>query len=382
MRLEYRYPIEKMCKIFNVSKSGYYVWSKRRPTPRQAETARLELCNLENRTESYTMYYKMKSAQFKHSKLAVKKWSLDKHPIIALLSPQIAAFSLEIPDILEFQKKHQLFSHTYSVPDLPSWYALYNSTWKYLKPFLEMISKISPLGQNLIVLIEVLLNGITNSPQSENDNVSSEQTERAKTFINDLLNMSFEDLRDDWSDASSTPEIDLAVQQYKDTYGMELDFIFMIAMPCWLFYKQLPATLYNKATEGDIDAIHQLLRLDPSTLHDPAIGKQIQIVRFDCKRESEYPKLLKAPLQPIKLKLTNRTIKDMLAGFISVLAESLEHPLTSTEIRDLFDAVSRDSHKQDIDTSLPDSQEAYSKAIQRNRTDWKNLLQTGQKKVT
>lgn len=43
MRLEYRYPIETMCKAFDVSKSGYYAWSKRRPTPRQVETARMEL---------------------------------------------------------------------------------------------------------------------------------------------------------------------------------------------------------------------------------------------------------------------------------------------------------------------------------------------------
>lgn len=43
LRLEYRYPIEKMCKAFDVSKSGYYAWSNRRPTPRQTEIARLEL---------------------------------------------------------------------------------------------------------------------------------------------------------------------------------------------------------------------------------------------------------------------------------------------------------------------------------------------------
>lgn len=43
LRLEYHYPIEKMCRVFDVSKSGYYAWSNRRPTPRQSETARLEL---------------------------------------------------------------------------------------------------------------------------------------------------------------------------------------------------------------------------------------------------------------------------------------------------------------------------------------------------
>lgn len=43
LRLEYHYPIEKMCRVFDVSKSGYYAWSNRRPTPRQSEKARLEL---------------------------------------------------------------------------------------------------------------------------------------------------------------------------------------------------------------------------------------------------------------------------------------------------------------------------------------------------
>ena len=43
--------------------------------------------------------------------------------------------------------------------------------------------------------------------------------------------------------------------------------------------------------------------------------------------------------------------------------------------------VAQDADKRDIDTSLPESQEAYSKAIQRNRQDWKPLMQPGQKKV-
>ena len=43
LRLEYSYPIGKMCKIFGISKSGFYAWQSRRPTPRKAEAARLEL---------------------------------------------------------------------------------------------------------------------------------------------------------------------------------------------------------------------------------------------------------------------------------------------------------------------------------------------------
>lgn len=59
--------------------------------------------------------------------LAVEKWAQNRPPLIALFAPQIASFAREIPEMLKFQKKHRLLSHTFSVPDLPSWHAFYRS---------------------------------------------------------------------------------------------------------------------------------------------------------------------------------------------------------------------------------------------------------------
>lgn len=42
LRLEYGYPVEKMSKVFDVSKSGYYAWLRRRASKRQEESVRLE----------------------------------------------------------------------------------------------------------------------------------------------------------------------------------------------------------------------------------------------------------------------------------------------------------------------------------------------------
>jgi hypothetical protein len=192
--------------------------------------------------------------------------------------------------------------------------------------------------------------------------------------------MSFAELRGELDDTPLTPEVRAAVQHYKDNNETELAFMFLVFFPCWFFYKEWPSKLYRKAIKGDTNAIHKLLRLDPFTLHDPAIGRQIQYVRING-RQSLYAELLNAPLKPVKVKLTSRTMKDMLAGMISLLAEAIKQPLTSTDIRDLFDAVAQDADKRDIDTSLPESQEAYTKVIQRNRPDWKPLLRPGQKKV-
>jgi putative transposase len=42
LRLEHGYPVEKMSNVFDVSKSGYYAWLRRRPSKRQEESAKLE----------------------------------------------------------------------------------------------------------------------------------------------------------------------------------------------------------------------------------------------------------------------------------------------------------------------------------------------------
>jgi len=189
--------------------------------------------------------------------------------------------------------------------------------------------------------------------------------------------MSFSDFLDDLNDTPLAPNIRISVQHYIDNHETEFAFLFLVAFPCLLLYKEWPSKLYSDANKGDTNAILKLLRLDPFLLHDPTIGLEIQKVRINGK-QSVYENLLNAPLKPIKLKLTNRGIKDMLAGLISLMAETLKQPLTSTDIRDLFDAVAQDADKRDIDTSLPESQEAYSKVIQRNRPDWTPLLKAGQ----
>lgn len=312
--------------------------------------------------------------------LAVEKWAQDKPAFVALVAPQIAAFARDIPDIVKHQKKHRLFQHTLPVPHLPDWFALYRSHRQYLNPFWEMVFDASPFGQQLLTFGYTLSELPKHLDELEGQTITPEMIDEGRQYWNDLLRMSFDDLANDFIDAPLSPEVRGAVQKYKDDHETELSFLFLIAFPCWLLYKEWPSTLYHRAIKGETNAIQKLLRLDPFTLHDPAIGKQIQNIRING-RQSAYAELLSVPLKPVKVKLTSRTFKDMLAGLISLLADTIKQPLTSTEIRDLFDAVAQDADKRDIDTSLPESQEAYTKVIQRNRPEWKPLLQPGQKKM-
>jgi len=42
LRQKYGYPIQRMCEVFGVSRSGFYAWQCREPTARQLEEGRLE----------------------------------------------------------------------------------------------------------------------------------------------------------------------------------------------------------------------------------------------------------------------------------------------------------------------------------------------------
>jgi len=309
--------------------------------------------------------------------LAVEKWAQGKSPFIALFAPMAAAFAREIPEILKYQKKHRLLAHTFSVPPLSSWYALYRSPSLFCMPFIEMISEGSPFAQNLLALGTTMFDLSRNPEKLANLSLTPELLKEGQQYCDELLRMSFTEFQDDLKDTPLAPSIRASVQHYMDSHETELAFLFLVAFPCLLLYKEWPSELYSNASQGDTNAIHKLLRLAPFLLHDPTIGQEIQKVRINGK-QSVYENLLNAPLKPIKLKLTNRGIKDMLAGLISLMAETLKQPLTSTDIRDLFDAVAQDADKRDIDTSLPESQEAYSKVIQRNRPDWAPLLKAGQ----
>lgn len=314
--------------------------------------------------------------------LNVEKWAIGKSPLIALFAPQVAAFAREIPDIIKHRKTHRLFSHIFPVPDVAAWNALYRRHRRYSSPFLEMIYEASPYAQKLIEMGAAVKNLARNPDLLQGVTFTPEQREEGQNYINEMLRMSFAELQGDFDDLPLSPGVRSTVQGYKDEHEMELMFLFLVAFPCWFFYKEWPSTLYRRAIKsgGDTNAIHKLLRLDPFTLHDPAIGKHIQNVRINGK-SSYFEELLNAPLKPIKVKLTSRTMKDMLAGLISLLAETLKQPLTSTEIRDLFDAVTQDADKKDIDASLPESPEGYLKVIQRNRPEWQQLLRPGQIKM-
>lgn len=154
-------------------------------------------------------------------------------------------------------------------------------------------------------------------------------------------------------------------------------FMLLVWFPCYFLYGEMPPVLYRRARSGDIEALKVLLRVDSSVAFDKRISEIIHQARV-TKRQV-FDELMEAMRLPPKGKVSDQKIKVSMAGKIAAMFDAFDCSLTEPEIRDLFDAVSRDFGRGEIDTDLPESPEAFSKAFRREKPFWKGAFQVGQK---
>lgn len=148
------------------------------------------------------------------------------------------------------------------------------------------------------------------------------------------------------------------------TIPPELIFLATVWLPCLVLYRTHPGQLLHRARSGDTDALDDLLRLDKSVLGDTKIADHWhQAMRG--KSRGMANRLLRAVTGSPRNKLTGKRLREAMAGFMKQTALGFGTTLTEPEIRGLFDAVSKVKHQR-IDTQLPTSPEALSKAIQRH----------------
>ena len=147
-----------------------------------------------------------------------------------------------------------------------------------------------------------------------------------------------------------------------------------IVLPVWLLYGKNPATIYRQATQGNLQALEDMLRFDKMQVQNPRINKWIYF-HACAKNMPKLSILFDAIAGHPRSRLSLRRVKYLLAGYISVSSELFGHRLTAPEIQSLFDAVAIDYGVDALrDQDLPDSPEAFSKAIQRERDFWLPIL--------
>jgi hypothetical protein len=186
--------------------------------------------------------------------------------------------------------------------------------------------------------------------------------------LDNLYKLQLQDIEADIDDEKDVA-LDNRIKQ--DINKPEIRFLLQVFLPCFLLYKYFPGRLLREARKGKIDYIEKLIRLDRPIAFDKKISEFIHGAKKN-KRTDE--KIKSAIANGINEKVTRKKMKMNIAGLISFVSTGMGRQLKENEIRDLFDSIAKDKGQGDIDADIPDSQETFAKAIQRERRNWGNAF--------
>jgi hypothetical protein len=317
--------------------------------------------------------------------LAVEKWAQGRNPLIAYFAINFALMAREQSEALRQIKRRRLYSHEFPLPDFPSWFAMYRS----LKPLFahkRFISDVSDYTDDQKGLLSELKKFDKllkhNSTEISKLMPTPEQVELSWKYWREMCTKTFIEIQDDIDNSKFPIEIQEKIEKDLVRDELALGFYFLVYGPCQLIYKTTPSKLYEKALSGDISAIDKLLRLDPLTIHDPAIGYQIQSVRLYGK-SNEYEQIINAIYKTPCIKYRDmkderKSIKSDYGALIYLMAKNSKDPLKISQIRDLFDKLAHDfeGSRQDNDVTSP---EGFDKTIKTKAADWQDMLQKPEK---
>jgi hypothetical protein len=313
--------------------------------------------------------------------LAVEKWAKGRNPLIAYFAINFALMAREQSEALRQIKRRRLYSHEFPLPDFPSWFAMYRS----LKPLLahkRFISDVSDYTDDQKGLLSALrkLDKLLKHNSTEISNLipTPKQVEHSWKYWREMCTKTFTEIKDDIANSQFQIEIQDKLEKDLVRDELALGFYFLVHAPCQLLYKTTPSKLYEKALGGDISAIEKLIRLDPLTIHDPAIGYQIQSVRLHGK-SNDYEQIISAISKTPGIKYRDmkderKSIKSEYGALIYLIAKNSKDPLKVPQIRDLFDKFAQDfeGSRQDNDVTSP---EGFDKTIKTKAAEWQDLLQ-------
>ncbi len=194
--------------------------------------------------------------------------------------------------------------------------------------------------------------------------VPPQEMKEAVQAIVEVMTIAMHDAFADMTGAGSDSPADL-----ENLFAsMEAQFLMRVWLPCWICHQTTPTQLLRRARSGDLGALTDLLAIDKAIVADHRIAAVIQEAALapNPARLNRIAAALKRRGRSVK----RQQLRMRLASQISALGEAMQYPLTGPQIRRVFNFVAK-AAGQGFDSNLPKSDEAFAKAIQRDRGKWR-----------
>jgi hypothetical protein len=305
----------------------------------------------------------------------IEKWAQGKDKVLVTAAKQFVVSSEDYYQLASALKEQQIFDGSIEAPPLSDWLTLYGDQKRFTEAIRDFMRGYGGYIESGLKLCEVV--DQAEAKLNESDSVlhgnGSGLDEDEKKAIADRMR----DGIDTWAEEqakyieAATQGNAFAQSDEDEPVKPEILFLMIVVFPCWVFHQETPVSLLEKARQNDLESLEKLLRIDPSIIFDKRISELVHGLRFK-KKGFEYDEILKALRRQIKAKISRQRIKAMIAGYISYLFKKNNEPITEPEIRALFDAVAYEMSggEQAIDSDLPESPEAFSQTILRERKMW------------
>jgi hypothetical protein len=306
-----------------------------------------------------------------------KKWMEGKPPFLTIVAFLLATDGVEVlPILLTKLKRGERFALYDVFPEVKYWLRLYRDHRHVVKVVREHIREWGEVEEKGVEIISTFMDGLRYlevvgidklKKQLKGMNVEEmrENLKKAREYWDEFFDLLMDD-----HESTEAGEIDeelgtAIIRMFKKP---EWEFYSRVWLVCSFFYGEHPAQLMRKARLGYVDAMEKLMRLDKAVISDEKIAGHLN--RFYWEKKATYDRLINALRGGVKIKTTTRKIKYFISGLISQLSIVLGHTLNEPEIRELFNAISRDQGRGLEDTDLVEGSDDFRRAISRERVFW------------
>lgn len=158
-------------------------------------------------------------------------------------------------------------------------------------------------------------------------------------------------------------------------------FVHCVLVPCMLEYQAAPHELYDKAIEGNHEALERLVNLDKNIITNHKIAP-IWMKLASNPTTHRFKRISKALSEKPNSRMNTRTTKATHAAIIELMFQYfnnqgiINYKLSRTELFELFDNVSRDLEGAPYDYEFPDTPEARDRVVNREKKRIKSFLES------